>query len=79
MSGTKEDTASGREFFHDMRRRGLADPLLVISDGAPGLIRAIEECFPRAARAARIVRERWRLRGLCDCEVSLAPKSRLAA
>jgi putative transposase len=48
--GTKEDTASCREFFHDMRRRGLPDPLLVVSDGAPGLIRAIEECFPRALR-----------------------------
>jgi transposase-like protein len=48
--GTKEDTASCREFFHDMRRRGLSDPLLVVSDGAPGLIRAIEECFPRALR-----------------------------
>lgn len=33
--GTKEDTASCREFFQDMRRRGLPDPLLVASDGAP--------------------------------------------
>src|SRR5262245_18631751 len=48
--GSKEDTESCREFFQDMRRRGLPDPLLVISDGAPGLIRAIEECFPRSAR-----------------------------
>jgi putative transposase len=48
--GTKEDTASCREFFQDLRRRGLPDPLLVVSDGAPGLIRAIEECFPRALR-----------------------------
>jgi transposase-like protein len=48
--GTKEDTASCREFFQDMRRRGLPDPLLVASDGAPGMIRAIEECFPRSAR-----------------------------
>jgi putative transposase len=48
--GTKEDTASCREFFQDMRRRGLGDPLLVVSDGAPGLIRALEECFPRALR-----------------------------
>jgi transposase-like protein len=48
--GTKEDTASCREFFQDLRRRGLADPLLVASDGAPGLIRAIEECFPRSLR-----------------------------
>src|SRR5207302_558719 len=55
--GTKEDTASCREFFQDMRRRGLPDPLLVASDGAPGIIRAIEACLPRdphhqSARAA---------------------------
>ena len=48
--GTKEDTASCKEFFQDMRRRGLPDPLLVVSDGAPGIIRALEECFPRALR-----------------------------
>jgi putative transposase len=28
----------------------LADPLLVVTDGAPGLIRAVETCFPRALR-----------------------------
>ncbi|MBV8571569.1 MAG: IS256 family transposase [Acidobacteriaceae bacterium] len=48
--GSKEDTASCREFFQDLRRRGLPDPLLVVSDGAPGMIRAIEECFPRSMR-----------------------------
>jgi len=48
--GTKEDTASCKEFFQDMRRRGLPDPLSVASDGAPGVIRAIEECLPRSLR-----------------------------
>jgi len=48
--GTEEDTASCREFFQDMRHRGLPDPLLVASDGAPGMIRAIEECLPRSIR-----------------------------
>jgi transposase-like protein len=48
--GTKEDTASCRKFFQEMRRRGLPDPLLVVSDGAPGMIRAIEECLPRSIR-----------------------------
>ena len=48
--GTKEDTASCKEFLQDMRRRGLPDPLLVASDGAPGMIRAIEECLPRSMR-----------------------------
>src|SRR3954449_7184408 len=50
MAGSKEDTATVRAFFQDMRARGLGDPLLVVSDGAPGIIRAIEECFPRSAR-----------------------------
>ena len=68
--GTKEDTASCREFFRDMRRRGLPDPLLVVSDGAPGIIRALEECFPRALRqrclahkmrnlASKLPEDRW--------------------
>jgi len=48
--GTKEDTASCKEFFQDMRRRGLPAPLLTASDGAPGMIRAIEECLPRSLR-----------------------------
>jgi putative transposase len=33
-----------------MRARGLGDPLLVVSDGAPGVIKAIETRFPRSAR-----------------------------
>ena len=48
--GTKEDTASCTAFFEDLKRRGLADPLLAVTDGAPGLIRAVETCFPRAVR-----------------------------
>src|SRR3954454_24875539 len=50
VAGSKEDTETVRAFFQDMRGRGLGDPLLVVSDGAPGIIRAIEECFPRSAR-----------------------------
>jgi transposase-like protein len=48
--GTKEDTESCRAFFQDLKRRGLSDPLFVATDGAPGLIRAVEECFPRSER-----------------------------
>jgi transposase-like protein len=50
MAGSKEDAETVTAFFEDMKRRGLTDPLLVISDGAPGIIKAIEICFPRAAR-----------------------------
>ena len=34
----------------DLKDRGLPSPLLVISDGAPGLIAAIEQAFPKALR-----------------------------
>ncbi len=59
--GTKEDTASCTAFFEDLKRRGLADPLLAVTDGAPGLIRAVETCFPRALRQRCLVH---RLRNL---------------
>lgn len=48
--GTKEDTASVVEFCQDLKRRGLRDPLLVTTDGAAGVIKAIEQVFPRAER-----------------------------
>jgi transposase-like protein len=48
--GTKEDTESVTAFLQDMKRRGLQDPLLTATDGAGGLIRAVEECLPRSER-----------------------------
>jgi len=50
MAGSKEDAETVSAFFQDMRSRGLGDPLLVASDGAAGIIKAIELCFPRSAR-----------------------------
>ena len=50
MGGSKEDAETVTAFFQDMRARGLGDPLLVVSDGAPGIIKAIETCFPRSER-----------------------------
>jgi len=48
--GTKEDTASCKEFFQDMRRRGRPAPLLTASDGAPGMKRL--KIVTRANRSA---------------------------
>ena len=50
MAGSKEDAETVSAFFQDMRARGLGDPLLVVSDGAPGIVKALEICFPRSAR-----------------------------
>lgn len=47
---TKEDTTSCRDFLRDLKARNLADPVLVVTDGAPGLIRAAEEIFVRSLR-----------------------------
>jgi transposase-like protein len=44
-AGNKESYDVAKTFIHNMKDRGLAEPLLVISDGNPGLKRAIRECF----------------------------------
>lgn len=70
MAGSKEDAETVVAFFQDLRARGLGDPLLVVSDGAPGIIKAIESCFPRSARqrclahrmrnlAAKVPEDQW--------------------
>lgn len=53
--GTKEDTESVQGVIQDMKRRGLKDPLLVTTDGAGGLIAAVEQTFPRADRQRCLV------------------------
>src|SRR5688500_17498964 len=50
--GTKEDTASSAAIFGALTRPGLADPLLAVTDGAPGLIRAGETRFPGPCASA---------------------------
>jgi transposase-like protein len=48
--GAGESADAWHDFLTDLKERGLASPLLVISDGAPGLIAAIEQAFPKALR-----------------------------
>ena len=49
-------------FFEDLKRRGLADPLLAVTDSAAGLIRAVETCFPWAVRQRCLVHRMRNLR-----------------
>jgi len=47
--------------------RGLASPLLIISDGAPGLIAAIEQAYPKALRQRCLIhRSCKRINLLCQ-------------
>ena len=48
--GSGESADAWHAFLTDLKDRGLASPLLIISDGAPGLIAAIEQAFPQALR-----------------------------
>jgi transposase-like protein len=48
--GHKASYANWLEFLRDMVRRGLQTPVLVTTDGAPGLMRAVEEVFPNSLR-----------------------------
>jgi transposase-like protein len=48
--GHHESYDNWRTFLREMTERGLKTPLLVNSDGAPGLVRAVQEVFPLALR-----------------------------
>jgi putative transposase len=48
--GTGESADAWAGFLADLKDRGLASPLLVISDGAPGLSSAIEQAYLKALR-----------------------------
>lgn len=49
-AGGAESTDAWTDFLDGLKKRGLGDPLLIISDGAAGLINAIETAFPRSLR-----------------------------
>jgi putative transposase len=48
--GSDEGTDPWAGFLEDLTGRGLGAPLLVITDGAPGLCSAVELAFPRSLR-----------------------------
>lgn len=48
--GSRESYDAWLSFLQEMTARGLKDPLLVILDGAPGLLKAVKRVWPRAWR-----------------------------
>jgi putative transposase len=53
--GSGESADAWHDFLQDLKDRGLPSPLLVISDGAAGLIAAIEQAFPKSLRQRCLV------------------------
>lgn len=71
LPGLKESTDAVLDLLRDLKSRGMPDPVLVIHDGAPGLIAAVEQIYPASLRQrclahkmrnlqAKVPEERWR-------------------
>ena len=50
MLGMRESHEDWQALGRDLIARGLGAPLLVVADGAPGLIKAVEQCWPASDR-----------------------------
>jgi putative transposase len=50
MLGMRESHEDWLELGRDLIARGLGAPLLIVADGAPGLIKAVEQCWPASDR-----------------------------
>ena len=50
--GNGESYANWKGFLQEMVARGLREPLLIVTDGNPGVLNAIEEVFPSKPKAA---------------------------
>jgi putative transposase len=48
--GMRESFEDCQELARDLIARGLAAPMLIVADRAPGLIKAIEQCWPSSDR-----------------------------
>jgi putative transposase len=55
MLGMRESHEDWLELGRDLIARGLGAPMLIVADGAPGLIKAIEQCWPASDRQHRAV------------------------
>ncbi len=48
--GMRESFEDWQTLGRDLISRGLGAPMLIVADGAPGLIKAIEQCWPASDR-----------------------------
>jgi len=48
--GNRESYENWKGFLHEMISRGLGEPLFIVTDGNPGVLKAIEEVFERSLK-----------------------------
>ena len=69
LVGMRESQEDWLELGRDLIARGLGAPLLIVADGAPGLIKAIEQCWPASDRQRCAVHR-------CPCRARPRPRRR---
>jgi len=77
--GNKESYEDWLELFRSLISRGLRESVLGTTDGAPGLIRAFEECFPRSLRQRCVVHKKRNILGKVPRGVAAQVKAYLDA
>lgn len=48
--GNRESYENWKGFLHEMTARGMAEPLFIVTDGNPGVLKAIGEVFPKSLK-----------------------------
>ncbi len=77
--GNRESHEAWREFLRDLVARGLPVPLTVTTDGAPGLLRAVDEVWPESLRLRCWVHKMRNLETKIPAERWLEVKAELVA
>jgi len=75
--GNKESYEDWLELFRDLKKRGLGDPILGTTDGAPGLIQAFEEVFSKTLRQRCLVHKKRNILNKVPSEVASEVKFHL--
>jgi len=68
--GNKESSEDWLDVLRDLKRRGLSDPVLGTTDGAPGLIKAFEQVFPKTLRQRCLVHKKKNILNKVPSEIA---------
>ena len=79
MAAESESSQCWNTFFDDMLNRGLRQPLLIVSDGSKGIIKAITEKFPLAERQRCIAHKMRNIMSKVPLDVQPEIKNKLRA
>jgi transposase-like protein len=77
--GNKESIPAWRSFLRNLTQRGLPTPTLAVTDGAPALIAAVEEIWPKSLRQRCVMHKTRNILDKVPLSVQPEMKQRLRA